>query len=136
VAALRAALGDDAARVEFRDSVDWYRSPEYSLASYTRYLDEHLGRGVPRVRVVAEVIWPQRSAASEVAGWKHYRARVFRTLARTRSALSRVARPRGFPLFSQERVFDICLLLAFDPVRPWLGKSADEPETGLLHDTV
>jgi two-component system, NarL family, nitrate/nitrite response regulator NarL len=28
VATLRAALGDDAARVEFADSVDWYRSPE------------------------------------------------------------------------------------------------------------
>jgi two-component system, NarL family, nitrate/nitrite response regulator NarL len=76
VSAQRAALGDDAARVEFRDSVDWYRSPESSVASYTRYLDEHLGRGVPRVRVVAEVIWPQRSAASEVAGWKHYEAKI------------------------------------------------------------
>jgi hypothetical protein len=81
VGALRAALGDDATRVEFRDSVDWYRSPEYSVASYTRYLDEHLGRGVPRVRVVAEVIWPQRSAASEVAGWKHYEAKISMAMA-------------------------------------------------------
>jgi two-component system nitrate/nitrite response regulator NarL len=81
VAALRAALGDDAARVDFRDSVDWYRSPEYSVAGYTRYLDEHLGRGVPRVRVVAEVIWPQRSAASQVAGWKHYEAKISMAMA-------------------------------------------------------
>ena len=81
VGALRAALGDDATRVEFRDSVDWYRSPEHSVASYTRYLDEHLGRGVPRVRVVAEVIWPQRSAASEVAGWKHYEAKISMAMA-------------------------------------------------------
>jgi CheY-like chemotaxis protein len=81
VTALRAALGDDATRVEFSDSVDWYRSPEYSLASYTRFFDEHLGRGVPRVRVVAEVIWPQRSAASEVAGWKHYEANISMTMA-------------------------------------------------------
>jgi CheY-like chemotaxis protein len=81
VAALREALGDDAARVEFRDSVDWYRSPEHSVAGYTRYLDEHLGRGVPRVRVVAEVIWPQRSLASEVAGWKHYEAKISMAMA-------------------------------------------------------
>lgn len=81
VAALRVALGDDAARVDFRDSVDWYRSPEYSVAGYTRYLDEHLARGVPRVRVVAEVIWPQRSATSEVAGWKQYEAKISMAMA-------------------------------------------------------
>jgi hypothetical protein len=81
VAALRAALGDDAARVEFRDSVDWYRSPESSVASYTRYLDEHLGSGIPRVRVVAEVIWPQGSATSEVAGWKLYEAKISMAMA-------------------------------------------------------
>jgi hypothetical protein len=28
------------------------------------------------VRVVAEVIWPQSSASSEVAGWKRYEARI------------------------------------------------------------
>lgn len=81
VAALRAALGEDAARVDFRDSVDWYRSPEHSVASYTRYLDEQLARGVPRVRVVAEVIWPQSSATSEVAGWKQYEARISMAMA-------------------------------------------------------
>jgi CheY-like chemotaxis protein len=81
VAALRAALGEDAARVEFHDSIDWYRSPDHSLASYTRYLDAHLGRGVPRVRVVAEVIWPQLAAASEVAGWKQYEAKISMAMA-------------------------------------------------------
>jgi CheY-like chemotaxis protein len=80
-APLRAALGDDVARVEFRDPVDWYRNPEYSVAGYTRYLEEHLGRGIPRVRVVAEVIWPQRSAASEVAGWKRYEAKISMAMA-------------------------------------------------------
>jgi CheY-like chemotaxis protein len=74
VKALREALGDDAAQVEFRDSIDWYRSPEHSIAEYTRYLDEHLSRGVPRVRVVAEVVWPQSSATSEIADWKRYEA--------------------------------------------------------------
>jgi CheY-like chemotaxis protein len=79
--ALRTALGDDAARVEFRDAVDWYRSPEHSVAGYTRYLNERLGRGAPRVRVVAEVIWPQRSATSEVAGWKQYEAKISMSMA-------------------------------------------------------
>ena len=78
---LRVALGEDAARVEFRDSIAWYRSPELSVASYTRYLDEHLGSGTPRVRVVAEVIWPQRAAAAEVAGWKQYEASISMTMA-------------------------------------------------------
>jgi two-component system, NarL family, nitrate/nitrite response regulator NarL len=79
---LRVALGEDANRVEFRDSVDWYRSPEHSLAGYTRYLDEHLDRGVPRIRVVAEIIWPQKSsAASEIAGWKRYEANISMSMA-------------------------------------------------------
>jgi two-component system nitrate/nitrite response regulator NarL len=71
---LRQALGGDASRIEFADAVPWYQSPEHAFQRYTRYLDEHLGRGAPRVRVVAEVVWPQNSATTEIAGWKRYEA--------------------------------------------------------------
>jgi CheY-like chemotaxis protein len=71
---LRGALGDDAARIEFADAADWYRGPEHALEQYGRYVGDHLGRGAARVRVVAEVIWPQSSATADIAGWKRYEA--------------------------------------------------------------
>jgi CheY-like chemotaxis protein len=71
---LREALGDDAGRIEFADSADWYRSPEHVLELYSRYVADHLGRGAARVRVVAEVVWPQSSATADIAGWKRYEA--------------------------------------------------------------
>jgi CheY-like chemotaxis protein len=73
-AVLRRALGDDAARIEFADAGAWYRSPEHALEQYGLYLGDHLGRGAPRVRVVAEVIWPPSLAPAGVAGWKRYEA--------------------------------------------------------------
>lgn len=80
-AALRRALNGDAAQVEFRDAVGWYRSPEHALQGYTSYLDDRLGRGAPRVRVLAEVLWPRSSATTEIAGWKRYEAQVSVALA-------------------------------------------------------
>lgn len=71
---LQQALGGDGAHVEFADAVPWYQSPEHAFEQYTRYLDDHFARGAPRVRVVAEVIWPQSSATVDVAGWKRYEA--------------------------------------------------------------
>ena len=73
---LQQALGGDAAQIEFEDATAWYQSPQHAFQRYSRYIDEHLERGVPRVRVVAEVIWPQSSASSAVAGWKRYEARI------------------------------------------------------------
>jgi CheY-like chemotaxis protein len=80
-AALREALGEDADEVELADSVDWYRSPEHAYRRYMAYLDECLGRGAARVRVVAEVLWPQSSATADVAGWKRYEAGISAGLA-------------------------------------------------------
>jgi len=71
---LREALGRDAAQIEFADAVPWYQSPERAFEQYSCYLDDHLDRGATRVRVVAEVIWPQSSATAEIAGWKRYEA--------------------------------------------------------------
>jgi CheY-like chemotaxis protein len=71
---LQEALGGDAAEIEFADAVAWYQSPEHAFQQYSRYLDDHLGRGASRVRIVAEVIWPDSSATVDVAGWKRYEA--------------------------------------------------------------
>jgi CheY-like chemotaxis protein len=73
-AVLRRALGNDAAQIEFADAGAWYQSPEHAFQQYSRYVEDHLERGAPRVRVVAEVIWPASSATADVAGWKRYEA--------------------------------------------------------------
>jgi CheY-like chemotaxis protein len=78
---LQRALGEDAAEIEFADAVAWYQSPEHAFQQYNHYLDDHLGRGAPRVRVVAEVIWPQSSATAEIADWKRYEAGISGALA-------------------------------------------------------
>ena len=79
---LQDALGrTDAAKVEFADSVAWYQSPEHAFQRYSRYLDDHFERGASRVRVVAEVIWPESSATADVAGWKRYEAGISAALA-------------------------------------------------------
>jgi CheY-like chemotaxis protein len=78
---LRDAIGEDAARIEFADAIDWYRSPEHAFQRYSRYIDDHVKDGAARVRVVAEVIWPQSSAPVDVAGWKRYEAGISPALA-------------------------------------------------------
>jgi two-component system nitrate/nitrite response regulator NarL len=73
-AVLQDALGDDASRVEFTDANAWYRSPEHAFAQYTHYVADHLGRGAPRVRIFAEILWPESSETVEIAAWKRYEA--------------------------------------------------------------
>jgi CheY-like chemotaxis protein len=71
---LEAALGADAAGIEFADAIPWYRTPEHAFQQYSRYVGDRLERGASRIRVVAEVIWPESSATADVAGWKRYEA--------------------------------------------------------------
>jgi CheY-like chemotaxis protein len=78
---LQQALGDDSAHVEFADANAWYRSPEHAFESYTRYVEDHLERCAPRVRVVAEVIWPESTATADIAAWKRYEAGISAALA-------------------------------------------------------
>ena len=78
---LQQALGEDSAQIEFADANAWYRSPEHAFESYTRYVDDHLERGAPRVRVVAEVLWPESSATADIAGWKRYEAGISSAMA-------------------------------------------------------
>ena len=78
---LQEALGGDAAQIEFADAVAWYQSPEHAFDRYSRYLADHFEHGAPRVRVVAEVVWPETSATADVAGWKRYEAGISTALA-------------------------------------------------------
>ena len=70
-ALLREAFDGGAARIEFADAIDWYRTPQHAFEGYTRYLHDHLNRGVDRVRVVAEVVLP--ASADE---WRRYEAKI------------------------------------------------------------
>jgi two-component system nitrate/nitrite response regulator NarL len=78
---LQQALAGDAAEIEFADAIAWYQSPDHAFRQYTLYIDDRLERGAPRVRVVAEVIWPQGSAPAEIAGWKRYEAGISAAMA-------------------------------------------------------
>jgi CheY-like chemotaxis protein len=78
---LQQALGEDSDRVAFADADTWYQSPHHAFACYTRYLDDQIAGGAHRVRVVAEIGWPQSFAAADVAGWKCYEARISGALA-------------------------------------------------------
>jgi CheY-like chemotaxis protein len=78
---LQQALGNDSAEIEFADANEWYRSPEHAFERYTQYLDDRLERGAPRVRIVAEVVWPQSLAPTDVAAWKRYEAGISAALA-------------------------------------------------------
>jgi hypothetical protein len=78
---LQQALGDDSARVAFADVHEWYQSPKHAFERYTRYLDEQIERGAHRVRVVAEIVWPQSFETADVARWKRYEALISGALA-------------------------------------------------------
>jgi CheY-like chemotaxis protein len=80
-AELREALGEDSTRVEFADAGVWYQSPEHAFEQYTQYIANRLDQGAQRVRVVAEVVWPQSAAPAEIAGWKRYEAGISGALA-------------------------------------------------------
>jgi CheY-like chemotaxis protein len=69
-------------RIDFADADDWYRSPEHALEGYTRYVEAQRRRGVPRVRVVAEVVWPS-GPDIDIAGWKRYEAGISGAMAST-----------------------------------------------------
>lgn len=73
---IRQALGKAAARVEFLDANEWYQSPLHAFDAYTRYLHDLFALGVSRVRVVAEVVWPDSTATVDIAAWKRYEARI------------------------------------------------------------
>jgi CheY-like chemotaxis protein len=78
---LQQALGEDSARVAFADADTWYQSPEHAFDRYTRYLDDQIERGAHRVRVVAEIVWPQSFETADVGRWERYEAQISGALA-------------------------------------------------------
>jgi transcriptional regulator with XRE-family HTH domain len=77
---LHEALGDDALRVEFLDSADWYRSLRGASSGYLTYVKERFERGAPWVRILADAVWAGRSGA-EVVEWFRYESIVNLSLA-------------------------------------------------------
>jgi hypothetical protein len=70
-AAVREALDDDAASVDFADAADWYRSPQHAFERYSRYVAERLARGTRRVRIIGDVRVPVPAPE-----WLRYEAEV------------------------------------------------------------
>ena len=77
---LRAALGDDASPIEFRESSDWYRSPRSALDAYRAFVADRFESGAPWIRIIGEPLWAGRSDA-EVATWTRYESMVNLSLA-------------------------------------------------------
>jgi AcrR family transcriptional regulator len=77
---LRKALGEDAQRVQFSDSIAHYRRPANALAEFRRRLDEELPQpGEGLVRVIAEI--PFTPSPAEHAEWTGYESVVNQALA-------------------------------------------------------
>jgi transcriptional regulator with XRE-family HTH domain len=68
---LRDALGAGGRHVEFADHFGWYETPRSALEGYRQFLDRHLDRGAPWIRVVGEPLWTGRSAA-QIELWTRY----------------------------------------------------------------
>ncbi|WP_117210738.1 sensor histidine kinase [Allorhizocola rhizosphaerae] len=62
IEALRAELGNDAARVQFADMANVGRNPARIIPAWKRFTDENLRPGSP-VRGIGEPIWAGRSSA-------------------------------------------------------------------------
>lgn len=72
---LRDALGGSSDKVEFADSVDWYRSPSEAFGRYRSFVTTRFNAGAPWIRVVGEPIWKGRSPA-EITAWGCYESLV------------------------------------------------------------
>ena len=77
---LHDALGDDAQRVEFLDSSEWYRSLRGASSGYLTYVKERFEGGAPWVRILADAVWAGRSGP-EVVEWFRYESMVNLALA-------------------------------------------------------
>jgi hypothetical protein len=68
---LRDALGDDAGKVNFRDSALWLRTPAGTLHAFRAFINDSFDRAAPWVRIVGEPIWTGRSEG-EVEAWTRF----------------------------------------------------------------
>jgi anti-sigma regulatory factor (Ser/Thr protein kinase) len=85
LAALREAMGADAAGAEFYEAADWYLSPGKAFKAYLDWVTAGLEHA-PRVRTIGEPIWPAdwHAAVSEYA---HYES-VYNVIAEEASVWS------------------------------------------------
>ena len=60
VDALRSALGNASNEVLFGDAMDWYVKPAQTIGAYLWFINEQLAAGRHGVRIVGEVVWPDR----------------------------------------------------------------------------
>jgi transcriptional regulator with XRE-family HTH domain len=77
---LRDALGDDAARVEFHDSTEWYLTPAGTLSNYRSFVQDRFESGSRWIRIIGEPVWAGRSDA-EIAKWTRYESIINLSLA-------------------------------------------------------
>jgi transcriptional regulator with XRE-family HTH domain len=70
IEALKKVLGEDAARLEFAESRDWYRAPQEALAAYRRFAQQKADDGFPWCYVVGEPLWS--SSDDAVLAWAAY----------------------------------------------------------------
>ena len=77
---LRAALGPDAAHVDFHSSAGWYRSPAHALKRYRSYVEQRRHAAAPWTRVVGEPVWSGRTR-TEIEAWIRYEAIINLSLA-------------------------------------------------------
>jgi transcriptional regulator with XRE-family HTH domain len=68
---LRRALGADAKRVLFEESLGWLSSPEAALDAYRSFLQDSVRAGHPWVRMLGEPVWAERSAR-KIRAWTRY----------------------------------------------------------------
>src|SRR5260370_9858562 len=80
IALLHDALGDNAANVTFRDSSEWYRTPNDALSNYRGFVQERYEQGAQWIRVIGEPVWAGRSDA-EVIDWTRYESMINLALA-------------------------------------------------------
>ena len=60
--ALRSELGTVPSGVDLVEAVDWYVKPAQTLGMYLSFVNEQLGGGRPGVRIIGEVLWPERGS--------------------------------------------------------------------------
>jgi transcriptional regulator with XRE-family HTH domain len=72
---LRGALGDDAQRVEFLDTSEWYSSLHDASSGYLAFVKERFERGSPWIRILGDAAWVGKSG-SDPAEWFQYESMI------------------------------------------------------------
>jgi anti-sigma regulatory factor (Ser/Thr protein kinase) len=72
--ALRDVLGPQQG-VFYIDADDWYRNPSLTLHGYHSFVEDHVRRGAPAVRIIGQVVWKAHNARHERA-WARYESSI------------------------------------------------------------